>query len=425
MAEFSLTDLIDVSVLQQIQDGFSEYTGMAALTTDADGVPVTKGSGFTSFCMDLTRQSRLGFSRCNECDRNGALRTFKERKPTAYTCHAGLVDFAAPIMVGDKIIGSFIGGQVRTEEIDEKKFRKTAKELRINPDKYVEAAKQTGKVPMEQVLKASAFLAEIAKVLSEMAYRNYLALQNSYQLERAARSQSIFVMNMSTDMKQKVEEWMSCVDDALESKDVKVYEDALKELKYGSSVLYSNLESTIGYIQMSTGEVELAEDEYNLRDFMNQQINIVRLMYEDRKIYISLKVAEEAPEYLLGDSGRIGQIINKLMVNIISCCMDDGEINVSVDVHKKNYATDLIIRISSHTCVMTEEYRQKIDEYIHKDALLSMEKEESSELGFSIIHHLIHQISGNISVESSEDSGTVFVITIPQLAVEGGMKDAY
>ena len=55
MAEFSLTDLIDVSVLQQIQDGFSQYTGMAALTTDADGVPVTKGSGFTAFCMDLTR----------------------------------------------------------------------------------------------------------------------------------------------------------------------------------------------------------------------------------------------------------------------------------------------------------------------------------------------------------------------------------
>ena len=114
-----------------------------------------------------------------------------------------------------------------------------------------------------------------------------MALQNSYQLERAARSQSIFVMNMSTDMKQKVEEWMSCVDDALES--------------------------TIGYIQMSTGDVELAEDEYHLRDFMNQQINIVRLMYEDRKIYISLKVAEEAPEYLLGDSGRIGQIMNKLI----------------------------------------------------------------------------------------------------------------
>lgn len=225
-----------------------------------------------------------------------------------------------------------------------------------------------------------------------------MALQNSYQLERAARSQSIFVMNMSTDMKQKVEEWMSCVDDALES--------------------------TIGYIQMSTGDVELAEDEYHIRDFMNQQINIVRLMYEDRKIYISLKVAEEAPEYLLGDSERIGQIMNKLMVNIISSGMNEGEVTVSVDVHKKNYATDLIIRISSRSCVMTEEYRQKMDEYIHKDTLLSMEKEESSELGFSIIHLLIHQISGKISVESSEDSGTVFVITIPQLAVEGGMKDA-
>lgn len=50
-----LTDLIDIRTLQEIQDGFAAATGMAALTTDADGVAVTKGSNFTDFCMKLTR----------------------------------------------------------------------------------------------------------------------------------------------------------------------------------------------------------------------------------------------------------------------------------------------------------------------------------------------------------------------------------
>ncbi len=47
--ELQLTDLIDKETLQKIQDGFSNMTGIAALTTDADGIPVTEGSNFRNF----------------------------------------------------------------------------------------------------------------------------------------------------------------------------------------------------------------------------------------------------------------------------------------------------------------------------------------------------------------------------------------
>ena len=49
--ELHLTDLIDVEMLQKIQDAFSDMTGIASVTTDADGVAVTKGSHFSDFCM--------------------------------------------------------------------------------------------------------------------------------------------------------------------------------------------------------------------------------------------------------------------------------------------------------------------------------------------------------------------------------------
>lgn len=64
MLKVYLTDLIDVSTLQKIQDAFSKMTGMAALTTDADGKPVTEGSNFTDYCMKYTRQSKEGCARC-------------------------------------------------------------------------------------------------------------------------------------------------------------------------------------------------------------------------------------------------------------------------------------------------------------------------------------------------------------------------
>ena len=72
MADIKLTDLINVKTLQEVQDGFARLTGMAALTTDADGNPVTVGSNFTDFCMELTRKSREGCKRCEKCDKEGA-----------------------------------------------------------------------------------------------------------------------------------------------------------------------------------------------------------------------------------------------------------------------------------------------------------------------------------------------------------------
>ena len=63
--ELKLTDLIDSKVLQKIQDGFSDLTGMAALTTERDGTAVTTGSNFSDFCMKYTRCSELEWQRGN------------------------------------------------------------------------------------------------------------------------------------------------------------------------------------------------------------------------------------------------------------------------------------------------------------------------------------------------------------------------
>ena len=70
--ELKLTDLIDKKILQKIQDGFSDMSGMAAITTEANGTPVTQGSNFSDFCMKYTRKSEVGCARCEQCDSQGA-----------------------------------------------------------------------------------------------------------------------------------------------------------------------------------------------------------------------------------------------------------------------------------------------------------------------------------------------------------------
>lgn len=175
MLNVKLTDLIDVETLQEIQDGFAKLTGMAALTTDENGDAVTQGSNFTDFCMNYTRKSKIGCARCGLCDKNGGEQTMKTGKAAAYFCHAGLVDFAAPIMVNGEFIGSIIGGQVLTEEPDEKKFTKIAQDLSINPADYLKALKKVKIIEKEKIDAAADFLCIIAKILSETAYDSYIA----------------------------------------------------------------------------------------------------------------------------------------------------------------------------------------------------------------------------------------------------------
>ena len=58
--EITLTDLFEVEMLQRLQDSFCKMTGFAAIITDAEGVPVTKGTNFTDFCNKYTRNSPIG-----------------------------------------------------------------------------------------------------------------------------------------------------------------------------------------------------------------------------------------------------------------------------------------------------------------------------------------------------------------------------
>ena len=175
-----LLDVIDRSMLQSLQDAFAKATGMAALATDENG-PVTELSNATDFCIKYTRNSPVGCERCNKCDLEGGKEANRTGRPSVYYCHAGLVDFAAPIILNGKHIGSLIGGQVLTEAPDEDKFRKIASEIGVNPDEYIAALRKVKIVPKEQVDAAATLLYQMANALSEAGYQKLLALEGKNQ----------------------------------------------------------------------------------------------------------------------------------------------------------------------------------------------------------------------------------------------------
>ncbi len=177
LENITLLDVIDRRTLQSLQDAFSAATGMAALATDDSGA-VTEGSNFTDFCMNLTRKSRIGCDRCNQCDLKGGAEASRTGRPAVYYCHGGLMDFAAPVMLNGKHIGSLIGGQVLPEEPDENKFRRIAGEIGVDPDEYIAALRKVKVIPKKQIEAAANLLYQMANALSEVGYQRLVALEN-------------------------------------------------------------------------------------------------------------------------------------------------------------------------------------------------------------------------------------------------------
>lgn len=202
MSQLKLIDLIDRDMLEEIQEGFAEVTGMAALVLDENGQLITKGSNMTDFCMKYTRRSSIGCQRCERSNNEGSKRTQRSGRSAAYFCHCGLMDFSAPIIVNGEFLGSFVGGQVLTEEPDEEKYRRLAREFSINEDEYIAALRKVKVVPAIDVEKAAKFLHTIAKSISELAYANYTAklrtgtAPGGFEVKAAARPGSVMSANL-------------------------------------------------------------------------------------------------------------------------------------------------------------------------------------------------------------------------------------
>ena len=191
----TLTDVIDIDFLQKFQDNFATGMGLASVTVDSEGNPVTNPSNYTRFCKDFTHSTECGDKRCAESHRKGGEEAARIGKPVVYECHAGLIDFAAPIMVEGRLIGTILGGQVLTDIPEEVKYRKIAGEIGVDGDRYIEAVKEIKPLSRERIEAAAFVLFDVANSMSKAAYQQR-------KLQAAAATLSDGISQISATMQE-------------------------------------------------------------------------------------------------------------------------------------------------------------------------------------------------------------------------------
>jgi len=179
---YSIDKLIDLHHLENILDHLSTAMNIACVAVDKNGFPITKSFGFTPFCMDIVRKSPIGLKRCYQCDIDGGRLSAATNKPAIYKCHAGLVDFGVPIIIENQLIGSILGGQVRTGDIPNEVLAEIAQEINVDPPTYIQSAQEVPLISENKLEAVSQLLFAIGKNLSQLGHSRLRTLERASTL---------------------------------------------------------------------------------------------------------------------------------------------------------------------------------------------------------------------------------------------------
>ncbi|MBC7342612.1 MAG: PocR ligand-binding domain-containing protein [Clostridia bacterium] len=145
---------------------------MAATGLDGELLPLPAGNGGsgravlggetvrTSFCR-LVRGTPEGAIRCEYQMHQAGRQALDLGQPYVFVCHAGLVEWAAPVVCGQEYMGSAIAGRVRMWELDDEareEVQARVADLRLDPDSLGSALDEVPFAGTDQVRAASQLL---------------------------------------------------------------------------------------------------------------------------------------------------------------------------------------------------------------------------------------------------------------------------
>lgn len=413
-ANLNLTDLIDLDTLRLIQDSFSGMTGIASLITDKDGIAITEGSHFSDFCAKYVCATEIGRKRCKGCNRIGAENANKDRIPYTYRCHAGLVDFAVPIMVAGHKVGCFIGGQMLPDSPDEDKIRQVASDIGLNPDELMEAARKVSILKEEDVKNKVAALSTIANILSEIAFSKYQLNVKNAELMKSSNMKSDFLANMSHEIRTPMNAIIGMAEMALREELPPMAKEYVGQIKASGQTLLTIINDILDFSKIESGMMTINEAEYEPMSVVNDVANIIMTRIGNRELELTVDVDPNLPHELYGDNIRIKQIMINLANNAIKFTKM-GNVHLQVDFRQTGEdMLDLYIAVSDTGSGIKESDMEKLFQSFQQLDSKRNRNIEGTGLGLAICKQLVSLMNGSIHVESEYGEGSTFSFVVPQ-----------
>ena len=231
--------------------------------------------------------------------------------------------------------------------------------------------------------------------------------------ERANRAKSDFLSNMSHEIRTPLNAIVGFSECIMEEDSLDKVKDDAKDIVMAASNLLEIVNGILDISKIEANKMEIVESDYSLKENINNLAKLMIPRIGEKPIELRVKMAEDIPDTLYGDGGKVKQIVTNILTNAVKYT-EKGFITVDVNCVNKDGYSSLVISVEDTGRGIQPE---KINSIFQKFERLEEDRNttlEGTGLGLAITKRLVEMMGGKIVVQSKYGTGSKFTVYLKQ-----------